>query len=375
MSTDPIQRQILLCATGLSPQVVTETVYAILQDGGRHYRMPDEIRLITTREGAERARLWLLSAEPGWFARFCRDWDLPPIRFDADCIHVIRDADGQPLADVRSAADNIAAADAITEQVRALTTDPATALHVSLAGGRKTLGFFAGYALSLFGRPQDQLSHVLVSEPYESSPDFFYPTPYERIINVGRPTPKPVDCRDAEVMLADLPFVRLRAGMPDRLLTGTARYAEAVAAAQPQFQPHPLTLQPSRRTVRVGQIEVPLPPTLMAFYWWFARRARAGLPPLARPSEYAADITYRDEYLALLDRLDAANDRTRARLVDGMTQDAFDTMKSKLNGALQTGLGAHESRPYLIQKQAGADRRIRSFALQLPRELISIEEH
>ncbi|MCU0755084.1 MAG: CRISPR-associated ring nuclease Csm6 [Xanthomonadales bacterium] len=372
MSIDPIQRQILLCATGLSPQVVTETVYAILKDAGRHYRMPDEIRLITTSEGAERARLWLLSAEPGWFTRLCRDWNLPPIDFDADSIKVIEDADGKPLADVRSAADNVAAADAITEQVRELTADPATALHVSLAGGRKTLGFFAGYALSLFGRAQDQLSHVLVSEPFESSPDFFYPTPYERIINVGRPTPKPVDCRNAEVTLADLPFVRLRAGMPERLRTGTARYAEAVAAAQPQYQLRPLQLWPAAGRVQIGEINVPLPPALMAFYWWFAIRARTGQPPLPRPSEHEADQRYAAEYLDILQRVESANQRTRTRMVDGMTQDAFDTMKSKLNGALKRHLGSHEAIPFLIRKVG--DGRVSSYALPLAPSLISIEE-
>jgi hypothetical protein len=226
--------------------------------------------------------------------------------------------------------------------------------------------------LSLFGRPQDQLSHVLVSEPYESSPDFFYPTPCERIITVG-PTQKPVDCRNAEVTLADLPFVRLRAGLPDRLLTGTARYAEAVAAAQPQFQPHPLILRPSRLAVRVGQIEVPLPPTLMAFYWWFARRARAGLPPLPRPSEHEADRAYAAEYRAVLGRVDAANERTHTRMAEGMTQEAFDTMKSKLNGTLKRSLGSVEAGPYLIRKVG--EGRVSSYALQLAPPLISIEEH
>lgn len=39
------------------------------------------------------------------------------------------------------------------------------------------MGFALGYAMSLFGRPQDCLSHVLVSDPYERVPDFYYPTP------------------------------------------------------------------------------------------------------------------------------------------------------------------------------------------------------
>lgn len=65
------------------------------------------------------------------------------------------------------------AADAIVELVRRCTQDDQTALHVSIAGGRKTMGFFMGYALSLYGRPQDRLSHVLVSAPFESNHDFY----------------------------------------------------------------------------------------------------------------------------------------------------------------------------------------------------------
>jgi CRISPR-associated protein (TIGR02584 family) len=61
--------------------------------------------------------------------------------------------------------------------VRELTADPDCAIHASIAGGRKTMGFYLGYALSLFGRPQDRLSHVLVSSPFESNQNFFYPLP------------------------------------------------------------------------------------------------------------------------------------------------------------------------------------------------------
>lgn len=185
----------LLCITGLTPQVVTETLYALARDP--EPRLPREIRLLSTAEGVERARLTLLSDEPGWFARLCRDYGLPPIRFDADCLHVLTDRDGAPLRDIRNAAENAAAADSITEWVRRLTEDADTPLHVSLAGGRKTMSFFAGYALSLFGRPQDRLSHVLVAAPFESHPGFFYPTPYPHVIYAPPPDQRPLDTRDA----------------------------------------------------------------------------------------------------------------------------------------------------------------------------------
>ena len=46
--------------------------------------------------------------------------------------------------------------------------DPNIQLHVSLAGGRKSMGFFAANALSVWGRDIDRFTDVLVSEPYES---------------------------------------------------------------------------------------------------------------------------------------------------------------------------------------------------------------
>lgn len=82
-------------------------------------------------------------------------------------------SNGRELDDSRSLDDNQAIADFIIDEVRALTSDENTQLHASIAGGRKTMTFFLGYAMSLFGRTQDRLSHVLVSEPYENLPDFF----------------------------------------------------------------------------------------------------------------------------------------------------------------------------------------------------------
>ncbi|MEN8168228.1 MAG: CRISPR-associated ring nuclease Csm6, partial [Pseudomonadota bacterium] len=152
-------RRVLLCVTGLSPQVVTETVYALAV---KRNWIPTQIRLITTAEGAKRARLSLLSEDPGWFQRICDDYRLPPIQFTSEDILTLRDDQGLPLEDIRTLRDNELAADYIVEQVRELTGDQHGELHVSIAGGRKTMGFYLGYALSLFGRPQDRLSHVLV---------------------------------------------------------------------------------------------------------------------------------------------------------------------------------------------------------------------
>lgn len=173
MDTNPIAfpRRVLLAVTGLSPQIVTETLYGLAVTRQPAF-IPTEVRLITTSAGAESAERSLLGADPGWFTRLCTDHALPPIAFSLAHIQIIRDAAGQPLADIRDPADNARVADQITETIRALTADPDCALHVSIAGGRKTMGYYAGYALSLFGRAQDRLSHVLVATPTSQTASF-----------------------------------------------------------------------------------------------------------------------------------------------------------------------------------------------------------
>ncbi|WP_228779307.1 CRISPR-associated ring nuclease Csm6 [Methylobacter sp. BlB1] len=163
-------KSILLAVTGLTPQVVTETLYAMHQQG---QPLPEQIHILTTAEGHQRARLTLIN--DGWLARFYSDYQLPKPDFAERHIHILQQANGEVLHDIRTQADNRAMADGITEWIRTLTADPDTALHVSIAGGRKTMGFYAGYALSLYGRPQDRLSHVLVPADYESHPQFYYP--------------------------------------------------------------------------------------------------------------------------------------------------------------------------------------------------------
>lgn len=272
-------RRILLCVTGMSPQIVTETLYALAVRAEPAF-VPTELHLISTAEGLERARLMLL--DPGFdhLHRLRADYDLPEI---AVHLHAIGDAAGQPLADIRTPQDNAAAANAISRLLAELTADPDAAVHVSIAGGRKTMGYYLGYCLSLYGRPQDRLSHVLVKPDYESLPDFFYPTPETRVLLDRRD--RPLDAAKATVDLAEIPFVSLREHLPARLLEG-ASFADAIrAAGQAQIAPH-LTIDIARRTVCCNDVEVELSPQTFAYYAWIAWRcldevAPGGLVPLA----------------------------------------------------------------------------------------------
>ncbi len=338
--TAPFAKRHLLCIAGLTPQVVTETLYALAQE--RPTRLPTDLHVLSTADGIARARLTLLSEQPGWFYRLCDDYQLGPIRFGLEALHVLKDRHGQPLTDIRDGDDATAAADAVTEWIRQLTADPAAEVHVSLAGGRKTLGFFAGYALSLFGRPQDRLSHVLVNAPFEAHPGFFYPTPYSEVIYGLPPDSRPLDSRDAVVTLADIPFVRLRHGLPDPLLSGRTSFSATVATAQQSLGPARLEFDLIQRQISAGGVAVSLPPAELAFYLWLARRAWQGLPPVTCPPDGAPEAGYASDYLrdyrAIVGTL-GDDDRVAQGLGAGMDKNYFERRKSRVNRLLRESLG------------------------------------
>ena len=362
------ERRILVAVTGLSPQILTETLYALAIQQKPAF-IPTEIHLITTQEGANRARLSLLSEAPGGFHCLRRDYGLPEMDFSDDRIHILSDSEGKPLDDIRTPEDNRIAADLITGIVRELTADPTSALHVSIAGGRKTMGFFLGYALTLFGRPQDRLSHVLVSAPFESSFQFFYPTPYPKVIEVGNK--QLADTSTAEVMLAEIPFVSLRHGMPDSLLQGMASYNDAVDAARRALGPATLKIDLKQRCVEASGIEFHLAPAQLAMLAVFARRLLKGEPPLGAPAKDVPDQAWAARYLeelhlicGPLGDIDAAEHALRS----GMDGNYFSTTLSRLQLALKRHLGAAAS-AYLIKDGAC---RPRLYSVSLPVEAVTL---
>lgn len=231
------KRKILLSVTGMSPAVVTETLYALVTEKGF---IPTEIQVITTEQGKNKLLEALLGIEGGRKERkgalqeFIEDYGdkygFSSIHFDESCIHIITDESSQNLPDIRTPEENEHAANGIVQLVGNLCQDEEMQLHVSIAGGRKTMGFFMGYALSLYGREQDSLSHVLVDSQYESLASFYYPKPYPHLINKNDGTQ--IDAKDGKVMLAEIPWVRLGLGLPESLTEQKVSYSQSVKNAQ-----------------------------------------------------------------------------------------------------------------------------------------------
>ncbi len=347
------QRRILLAVSGLSPQIITETLYGLAVAPDEPHRfIPNEIHVVTTAQGADRIKLLLLSHKPGWFHQMLNDFTLPNIRFDDTTIHTVANQQNEPLNDIRNADDNNRIADKLTKLIAEFTNDAETSLHVSIAGGRKTMGFFAGYALSLFARPQDRLSHVLVSPEFESHPEFFYPTPYQHII-IGRdPANTPLDAHTALVELAELPVVSLRDGLPEQVLAGDSSYSEAVIQARRALDPPRLEINLDLRTVSCATIKINLTPRDFAFYLWFVQRLQGNNPAIS-PEEPTAAEDYLQLCVATRDKGDGSLEQIQAALTDGMSAEYFRQRRSTTNNALTRALGKKLADPYLIASLGG----------------------
>ena len=364
-------RRILLAVTGLSPQVVTETLYALSVCSQPRF-IPTEIRLITTLEGKRRAMLLLLHPEDGWFHRLCTDYRLSGIDFGAESIHVLNDAEGFPLCDIRNLEDNGYAANTTTEVVREATRDPDCAVHASIAGGRKTMGFYLGYALSLYGREQDRLSHVLVNTAYESNQEFYYPTPRSQVIHARAPDQRPLDAHDAEINLADIPFVRLRNGLNTGLVDGKASFSDAVKEAQGILPPIALVLEPATRTVRAAGETLKMSPAQFAFYWMLADRARS-----CRSGVHWSDDQMKQVFLdyraRTVNRMSGNYERAEEAYARGLTAENFNPLKAHVKKHLERSLGRRFAAPYLIQPiERIKGTRYTRVGLCLPPEAISI---
>jgi CRISPR-associated protein (TIGR02584 family) len=358
-SSQAYSRRILLAVTGMSPQIVTETLYALGVESGEGTFIPTEVHILTTASGAREARTALLHPDGGQFHALLADYpQLSRPKFDDSTIHVIKNANGESLDDIRTPEENASAADAITALMAELTRDPQAALHVSIAGGRKTMGFYLGYAFSLFARPQDELSHVLVSSPFESHPEFFFkPATPKRLTTRDN---RNVDTADATITLAHIPVVRLRHGQPNELLDGRASYNDTVVAIQKSLAPPHLRISLKKQQIECGGTLVKLPAALLAWAAWWAKQSRDQRGPRNWRNADANEFLHLYRQIVGIDA--SAYEKAAKRLKDGMEKEFFEQNNAKLSKALKEQLGLAAA-PYLLVKSGTRPNTSHSLAL------------
>ncbi len=211
-------KAILLAVSGMTPQVITETLYALHQE----QRRIDAIHVITTRRGKEMINAHLLSPADGQYRRYLNDYGIDPrtIAFDFDQIHTVTDINGIEIDDIEGEEENERLLETCLDLTFRFTQDPDTAVLFSIAGGRKTMSACLMVAAQFYGRPQDRVYHVLVSPEYESNRDFFYPPPESQAIELkdDRGTPYVKETKYAAVTLVPIPFVSIRDKLSEGML-------------------------------------------------------------------------------------------------------------------------------------------------------------
>ncbi|MCG3858833.1 CRISPR-associated ring nuclease Csm6 [Psychrobacter sp. Ps2] len=375
-----MSRNILFLVTGMTPQIVTETIWALACDeNSSEFWMPDEVHVLSTQDGLNQIRKRLF--EDGVFAQLKRDYPvLEQIEFDPSThLHVINDQNGKPLIDLKTPEDNERSADIICEMVKGFTSMDDTSVHVSIAGGRKTMGFYAGYALSLYGRAQDSLSHVLVDEKFEKAVNFFYPTPKEHLVS-DRDSKVVGNAQEAQVWLAKIPFVRMReAILPKHQLKKEDSFSEVVQKINESYEDVSLELNTFSRKAIVNDKFVidNLPPREWAFLNWFADRRKEGNGGIVAPTRNFNEKNIDNQQLGYISQL---TEEYLAYYYDHKNKDDFEISvdkkffqgaKSRLQTALKEALGIELAAKLDITSDAGKGS---PFQLRIAPDAITIND-
>ncbi|MCX7834062.1 MAG: CRISPR-associated ring nuclease Csm6 [Ignavibacteria bacterium] len=190
-------KNILIAVSGLTPQIISETFFCLAV---KKKIQINEILVITTARGRDiilgndneynkKRKYPPLEKE---LKRMCIMYKLKPPVFTSSNIKVANEQSIE-LYDIRDDKHNILFPNKVCEIIKEKTNDKNSVLHCSISGGRKTMSVDLAFALSLFGRMEDKLYHVLIDESLEFSKFF------------------PESKSEAKKLeIAEIPYVRLR---------------------------------------------------------------------------------------------------------------------------------------------------------------------
>lgn len=282
----PEYKGILVAVTGLTPQVVTETLYCLTvkrELARERPFVPARIVLLTTGEGRRKAED-KLKGNGGWLRKFGKHYGRM-LGVEEDAFD--RATEVKPIVNTEDVADTAAseaAATGVLKAVRQLIKDDTaneTAIIASVAGGRATMGYLLGYALSIYGREQDRMTHVLVTDQQlEGVEDFFFPYPDERAVMGNRNEYRYPGQSSLE--LTEIPFLPARYWVQgefedllqqDREFHDLVREIHILATTEPR-----LVIQKNVPTIECGGVKIDLHPMEFAVYYYLANCHVEGNP-------------------------------------------------------------------------------------------------
>jgi CRISPR-associated protein Csx14 len=342
-------KNILLAVTGLSPQVITETLYALYQSR----QTVAEVRVITTRNGKERIYAELLSGKTGHYHAFLSEYNIDPATmvFNHETIRVVKDKNNNEISDIITTDDNEQLLQCCLDLAFYLTQKDDQAVFFSVAGGRKTMSSCLTLAAQMYGRPQDRLYHVLVSPEFESNRDFFYPPVKSRKLRLRDPLGQPYfkETKYARIHLVNIPFFSVRNQLSPDCLNAPKDPATLMLSLIKDPAPH-LLVHLNTRKIIFKTLELDLMPSYMALYGFFAMRKKQCTQEretCVGCRDCFPDITTimenQDEISKLYRKMTSS--RTVEEMSDsgimGLIPENFRSMRSKLNKMILAAFGPY----------------------------------
>jgi CRISPR-associated protein (TIGR02584 family) len=271
-------KDILISLCGTSPAVVTEAIWALFKEDV----VLSEVVVITTTEGhktitnqlfgddkiLEQLRRSLPTEYSGFkFSDSSRYIKLLPNANDTG-----------ESEDLQHTDDTLQVGDFMLNVLRTYTEKSDTKIHFSIAGGRKSMTAMGALTMSLIGREQDQLCHILVDDRLVfAQPKFYFPS---KTIHVHTDQTTRVETKlegeSAKVTLSKIPYVRMRHLFKDKF--GVPEYyqelIEAANKAAKGDDRYCLEIRVKEQKVFIDGKEVKLTDRPFAYLYAFARHGK-----------------------------------------------------------------------------------------------------
>jgi len=261
-------KQIVLCTLGLTPQILTELIYYI---GVVQKQKIDELVILTTEAGREMSQSILFEPDKSPLYQLGADWNISWVKNIAQNVK---------YETIQSISNDFISQNEVSymqkqvlEIVRILCKSQNSCLHACLAGGRKQLSSALTIAMTLYGRDQDTLSHLIVSQNVVSNPAFFYPPPTkENIIGLNNQS---VNSSKANIYISNILFPRL-----SKLPSECRDLMEKLMSTD---SPQPwLDINLNKRQILINNQIIDMPPSLAAWLAWLATNSLNGKRGLKR---------------------------------------------------------------------------------------------
>jgi CRISPR-associated protein (TIGR02584 family) len=344
-------KNILLAVAGLSPQVITETLYALNQMN----RPVHAVHIITTRLGKDRLLSELLGGGGGPYYRYLEEYGTPAegIEFGPGNIHVVHDDHGTELDDIRDEEDNARLLQLCIAVTFEFTRERDTAVFFSIAGGRKTMGACLTLAAQMYARSQDRLYHVLVPPEFEGNRRFFYPPKKSRPIKLmdSRGEPMFKATKYAHINLVHMPFFSIRSQLAPEYLDhprDPATLMQSLIREAPEL----LEVNLIQGKIKYRGTEKDMMPARLALYAFFALRKK-DCPQSANTCKScdgcfldAAEVfAHQDAITNLYRRLCGSRplDEMSDSGILGLTAQNFNSYKARIRHDLRDAFGAPAS--------------------------------